>query len=163
MKTLKLKNYFLYAGGQSLTLQSFLGGLMLHGKESRERTRFLKLISDRVQEVEKERIVLGEKNCKKNKKGELIYTDKDGKETTDKLLGTSFIIENQKDFTKELTDYLGEEYVIDVSPANSETINTVKGIVLNTSKEFVGAEANLYNDWCTSLEDISEAKEEIKK
>ena len=159
-KVLKLKNYFFYAGGQPLTLQSFLGGLMLHGKESRERTRFLKLISERAQEVEKERIEIGEKNCKKNKKGELIYLDKDGKETADKVLGTSFVFENPENFIKELTDYLNEEYLIDVSPANSETVNTVKGIVLNTSKEFVGGEANLYNDWCDAFENI---KEEEKK
>jgi len=156
MKTLRLKNYFFYAGGQNIALQIFLGGLMLHGKESRERTRFLKMIEGRTQEIEQERIKLGEKHCKKNKKGELIYLDRDNKETTDKLVGVQFLFEKVEDFTKELSGYLNEDYILDITPANSETISVVKKVLEETNKDFTGIQANEYFEWCEAFQNIKD-------
>lgn len=156
MKSLKLKNYFFYAGGQNIALQLFLGGLMLHGKESRERTRFLKMVEGRAQEIEQERIKLGEKHCKKNKKGELVYLDKDNKETTDKSVGVQFLFEGIDDFTKELSGYLNEDYIIDITPANSETIAVVKKIIDDSNRDFTGVQANEYFEWCESFNNIKE-------
>jgi hypothetical protein len=152
MKQLKLKNYFLYSAGQGLTFQSFLTDLMLHGNESRQRTKFLKMISDKTIEVEQKRIEFGQTHCKKDKNGAFVFIDKDGKETTDKTLGKQFIIENQEGFNKELGDYLAQDYVIDITPANKETIRVVREIILKTSKEFSGQEAVQYNEWCEAFE-----------
>jgi hypothetical protein len=154
MDKLTLKNYFFYSGGLSLTLQSFLNSLMLHGKECRERARFVKMIEGRVLEVETERVKIGEINCKKNKKGELVYADKDGKETTDKNQSRSFIIDNQEAFQKELQEYLAEEFIIDITPANKQTILTVKDLILNSNKDMNGQESIAYIEWCESFEQV---------
>lgn len=152
MDKLTLKNYFFYASGLSPTLQSFFNSMMLHGKECRERARFLEMIEGRVLEVENERFRIGESNCKRNKKGEMVYADKDGKETTDKSLSRSFIIEDLEAFNKEFSDYMSEDFVIDITPANKETIMTVKNLLLNSSKDLTGAESKAYTEWCDAFE-----------
>jgi hypothetical protein len=152
MKQLKLKNYFFYIAGQNLTLQGFLNDLMLHGNESRQRTKFLKFVQGKVLEIEAKRIEIGQVYCKKDKNNSLIFTDKDGKETTDKTLGKQFIIENQEGFNKELAEYLAGDYIIDITPENKEMIRVVKDIVLKTNQEFSGQEANTYNEWCEAFE-----------
>lgn len=148
MKTLKVKN------GQILPLFAFLSDLSLHGKESRSRSRFKKLLADRIAELEEERIALCEKYSKKNKKGETLYLDKDEKETTNKTGGSKYTIEKVEEFNKELIDYMAEDFVVDVSPSNSETVYAVRDIILGVDKEFKGEEADAYDELCSSFEDI---------
>ena len=69
-------------------------------------------------------------------------------------MGAQYTIEKQESFTKELTEYLAEEFVIDVTPANTDMVHTVKDIVLKTNKEFSGQEAIEYNEWCTAFEEM---------
>lgn len=156
MKTLRLKNYLFYSGDQSISLYSFLNGLMLHGSKSRERTKFLKIINDRVLATEQERIKLASKHAKRNKHNEILYVGADGKETTNNTTGGSFVIENQEDFKKDLLSYLEEEFVIEISPTNNVTIYTVKELLLKCDKEFSGQEAVQYNEWCEAFENIKE-------
>jgi len=158
MKVLKLKNYFFYGGNGGFTLQSFLNSLMLHGKETRERTRFLNIIAPRVQEVEAERLRIARINAKQDKKGNILFLDKDGKETTDEKLGLKFTIADEGKFTKELSDYLGESLVIDIVPSVGDTIETVKRIILGSNKDLTGVEANEYDEWCQAFENIKEEK-----
>src|SRR5260221_281581 len=69
-KVLAIKNY------QILPLAIWLGKQKLHGTESRHRTRFIKLLQERSEEIEKERIGMLEKNQEKTK---------DDKDTTAKM------------------------------------------------------------------------------
>lgn len=148
MKSLTFKNW------QVIPLATWLSQLFLHGKESRNRTRFIKLLSERIQEIEKERIGLMEKHQAKNKKGKPLWIDENGKDTEDRMKGKNYKIDQKEKFDKEFNDYFAEDFVLDVSPAKQETIYNVRDLVLNTEKEFAGNEALMYNSWCDSFEGI---------
>jgi len=57
-KQLKLKNYFFINNAQQqvVSIQEWLTRLNLYGSESRNRTRFVKLLVDRITEIDKERV-----------------------------------------------------------------------------------------------------------
>ena len=70
MKILKLKNYFFVSVPPPVNLisiQTWLSKLMLHGPASRARTRFIKLLVDRIKETDEERVKLLEENAEKKK------------------------------------------------------------------------------------------------
>ncbi len=162
MKTLTLKNsFFIDIDPQNgiIGLTSWLAKQMLHGPASRNRTRFVKLVSDRLNEIDKEIQKLREECSAKDKKGNTIYFDKDGKETTEKEKAVRFKIEDQKRFNEEWEKYMQENYVIDVTPATKDIVYGVRDIVLNTMEEFSGAMAQRYDQWCEAFESISEQKE----
>jgi len=167
MKKLVLKNYFFFGnpdvGVESLTV--WLQKQMLHGKASRARTRFVKMISERAKEIEEQRqemlIKYAEKKKKKNKEGKkiempILYT-KDDKETTNQQEGVRYKLKDVKGYNKELLEYLQEDYVIDVTPATSDTIYEVRDIVLNTKAEFSGVMASRYDEWCEAFENIKKS------
>lgn len=160
MKKLTLKNTF-FIRNESLgiiSLAQWLAQQMLHGKESRARTRFLKLIEERINEIDAERLRLAEEHAekKKDKEGneQLVYLDKDGKETTDKSIANSFKVKDMDKFNKEYEDYLNETLVVDVTPANQETIYGVRDIIMDTKEVFSGPMATMYDEWCESFENI---------
>ena len=173
IKTLKLKNYFLIGNDELKveSLQNWLLRQMLHGKASRARTRFLMLIAERVGEIDKERMKLLEENAEKkkvkekvmNKKGKeevkeiekIVYLDSERKETTEKEKGVQYKIGDLAKLNKELGEYMNEDYVIDVTPANREIIYGVRDLILNTEEEFSGIMASRYNEICNSFEKIS--------
>lgn len=161
MKTLKLKNYFLTMTandkeGKTLdfTIQNWLNKQMLHGKVSRARTRFLKLIAPRMQEINEEKQKLIEENAEKNKDKELIYLDAKGKETTDKAKSTQYKMKDAGKFQKDYTNYLQEDFVIDITGATEDTIYGVKTIILDTEEEFKEDMSSIYNEWCEAFENI---------
>ena len=155
-KTLILKNYFFIANQQAKveSMQEWLARQMLHGKESRARTRFLRLINDRVVEIAEETKKIAEDNCEKNKTGRFIYTDKDGKDTTDQAKGVNYKVIKVEKFNKEMNDYRQEDYKIDITQANSETVYGVRDMIMNTKEEFTGNMAVMYDEICQSFEDI---------
>ena len=155
-KTLKLKNYHLIPAlyPKTLCLSDWLAGQMLHGKESRARTRFIKLITDRTQEIQDERLRLLKEHSYQDKEGEPYYLDAKGKKTLKKEEAVNFALKDEEKFQKEYSDYLSEECVIDVTPAVSETIYGVRDLLLNTRAEFTGRQATLYNEWCEVFQDI---------
>lgn len=157
MKQLKLKNYF-FLGNKTdnvLSFQDLLAKQMFSGKKSRARTRFLKIIGERIKEINEERVKLLEDNAFKNKKGEVLLIDKDGKETIEKNKGVKYKMKDEMKYQKEYFDYINEDYVIDVSPANQETIYGVRDIVLDSEEEFNGRMASLYEEICSSFEAVS--------
>lgn len=150
-----------------LSLYQWLAAQMLHGKDSRSRTRFMKIVEPRLQEVDKFRQDLLEKHAEKVKETvegqeveKVVYLDKDGKDTTDKAAGVKFKIADVPAFDKEYNEYLQENYVIDVTPAVIETIYGVRNILLNTTEEFSGTQALVYDEWCQAFENIAKAPEE---
>lgn len=162
MKKLILKNYFLWPIPQFniVDLANWLVGLRLHGKESRHRTRFVKILAERVEELNVERQRLFDEYGKKNKKGEFIYMDVNGKEVAEAKKGMKLKMKRgktEKDFEKEFSTYLHEDYILDVSPQTKDTIYGVRDIILNTEEKFVGPMANRYDEWATSFENIKKA------
>jgi len=164
MKKLTLRNYMLTPNpeAKTISLQEWLGARMLHGKESRARTRFLRLMNPRVVEMDEERKrLLQEHSAKKKVKDKdgketekMVYLDKDNKETTDESKGIKFKLKDGLKFQEKYVEYLNEDYVIDVSPATSETIYGVRDLLLNTEEGFSGRQATLYEEWCQAFEGV---------
>lgn len=164
-KTLVFKNYFFLPvtiadpNGKKdfdITARSFqdwLNTQKLHGIKSRTRTRFLNIILERIEEIDKYRQELLQE-CSKNKKGEIVYLDEQGKETVNEKEGKEYKIKDFDKFNKEWGQYLNEDCIIDVTPANQEVINGVKSILLDTNEEFEGKEAFRYDEWCLALESV---------
>jgi hypothetical protein len=92
-KQLKLKNYFFINNPQQMvfSIQEWMSRLMLHGPASRNRTRFVRMLADRVTEIDKERVkMLIEVADKKT----VVEKDDKGKEK--KVEKVIFLI-NEKD------------------------------------------------------------------
>lgn len=159
MKKLVLKNYFLWPMAQYgvVDLANWLVQLKLHGKDSRRRTRFVKILAERVDELNAERQKLFDQYGEKNKEGKFVYVDPNGKESIEPASGMSLKMKEGKteeEFTKEFSAYLNEDYVLDVSPQTKDTIYGVRDIILNTKEEFAGPMASRYAEWCDALENI---------
>ena len=123
-------------------LGTWLSKLELTGKESRVRTRFLKLASDRLTEVEKVRSELAGKYSKKNEAGKSEIVDGH----------YQFEVEDMVKFVQEFNEVLKEEFILDVTAGNKETLQIVKTILLNTEQKFSGKDALWYNDVCEIFE-----------
>jgi len=148
MKDFKIKNMHI-AG-----LASWLNELQLKGSLSRVRSRLVGKLVQRYQENEKFRIELANKYAKKDKDGKpLLNEDK-----------TSYVMENQEEFNKELTELYDETFTC---PLEKDSILSLKYIVLDTDYVFGPKEgmspqeqnakirqANDYGIWCQSFESI---------
>ena len=146
-KILTLKNE------EVLALSTWLGGKFLHGAKSRYRTRFLKLLAPRLDEMEKTRIEMLEEIAEKDDKGKPIVIDGRYKMSEAK----------NKKFSEEWLKYAKEEFVIDRLPSNNKEINAIKDILLNTDDEFSdaldqrggfknGLSATMYDNLCIAFE-----------
>lgn len=119
------KNY------QLMPLLNWLNVGALPGKLSRARTRFINLCIDRIKEIETTRLETIKKYAKKDKdKNPIIISDEGGK--------TKFDINEKgiKKFEEEYNEYMKEDFVIDVTASTKDTLQGVKGILINTLDEF---------------------------
>lgn len=151
---LKIPNKFI------LGLASWLAEQPLGGRESRERSRFVTVASEHLQEVEKERKEIIEKFANKDEDGKpKIITVDNGDSRYD------IPDEKKAEMEKEYLDLLDEEWVLDVSEGNKAKIKTTRDILLNTEYKFGPKEgdtteeqiakvrqANDYDKWCQFFE-----------
>lgn len=160
MTSFKIKNKYI------IGLASWLNELSLQGIESRERTRFVNVLIERINENEKFRTDLLDKYVEKDTDGQKIKkTSETGEEVWDISEDNSII------FAKEYNDLMDDEYVMDILDGNKQKLKVVKEIVLNTSYMFGPQEVdsiqekqaklrqmNDYEVWCQAFElvDFSE-------
>lgn len=165
-KQFRLKNLYFISNpvlGQQ-SIYEFLIMRKLHGKESRLRTRFLKAIEPAVTEIGEERLKMAKEFADKNDKGEPILLDKEGNVTTEEKDGVTFQMkERLAEFNKEFAAFLDEEFRVNVDSTNREMFTVIRDILLNTSEEFTGRMATLYDDWCVAFENIKEYPDDEPK
>lgn len=118
---------------------NLLYDLSLKGKESRHRTRFIKLLQERLKEVEEERKQLAEEFSRKDKNGKPIIED------------NKYVLENEKEFYKEYNELMDEEFIIE-GANHEETLKTVKKILLECEVAFSGQDAMVYDYLCEQFE-----------
>lgn len=139
---LVFKNYELKAFGE------FLYELSLKGKESRMRSRFIKVLEDQLQLINNEREILLKDYAKKDENGELVFDkDEEGREFV--------ILDDSFSYNLELSKLMQEDFIIEVKNDNTEMIKTIQDVVLNCDKEFSGIEAERYNRFCDILETVT--------
>lgn len=118
---------------------NLLYDLSLKGKESRHRTRFIKLLQEQLKEVEEERKQLAEEFSRKDKNGKPIIED------------NKYVLENEKEFYKEYNELMDEEFIIE-GANHEETLKTVKKILLECEVAFSGQDAMVYDYLCEQFE-----------
>jgi hypothetical protein len=156
MKSLKLKNSFLFNSQNAKSLLSFLFEMQLHGAESRGRNRFIKLCSDREGEISAEYKKLLVVYSTKDKDGKTIYFDKEGKETITDTGSVQLDKTKISEFNAELAKYLAEDFIIDITPANNEVIQIVKKLLLESTINTSEYQSVMYDNWCEAFETIKE-------
>lgn len=162
MKKLTLKNVFFVAlEERDLSLQAYLGDMMLHGPLSRSRTRFINLLLPRIKEIDAERMKIMDKyQVKDPKTKQPLLITREGGETTELSKGIRYKLIDKEKFDKELKDYLNETYVIDVTPANREDVYAIRDMILKSNDIFGGRNAMMFDEWCQAFENISIDNEE---
>jgi len=133
-------------------LYEFLLSLELMGKQNRMRTRFCKLIQQRIEEVHEERdkliLQFSEKDEEGNPKTERVNNDQ-----------VKYVLNDVPAFTNELDLLLSEEFVLDETEANKDLLLTVANLVLNLDISFSGQEAMKYDRYCEVFEQLAYSNE----
>ncbi|MCY9003272.1 hypothetical protein [Peribacillus frigoritolerans] len=127
---------------------NFLSEISLKGKQSIHRTRFIKLLSEKLKQISEEELQLIK---------EFTGTDENG--NPNKNEDGSFAIDDINEFKKQQNDYLSDFYVIEGGDAHG-MIKTMKGLIENYDKEVSGKEADTFEHLYTAFENSKEKGEE---
>ena len=123
-------------------LAEFLASEKLVKKQSRMRTKFLKLLNEAINETEGFRKELLEKYSKKDDEGEALIDN------------NSYVLEDAEAFNKEYLELMNEEFIIDETESKREMLQHIKRILDNTETEFDGVKAFQYDTWCEAFENL---------
>lgn len=123
-------------------LGDFLYKLKLKGKQSRMRTRFIKMLEDHLIQVENERQQLVEDYAKKDEDGKFITEDDNGDKRP--------VFENEDELKQEIAILMTEDFIIEESSDKEVMLNTIREIIYEygESTEMSGDEAMLYDRFC---------------
>lgn len=133
-------------------LYAFLFNLILKGKESRMRTRFLKLLEEQLNLVNLERQQLVTDYAEKDENEEILYTKEfvDEKEIEVPI----FSQEDEKEVQSQILTLLHEDFIIEETADKIEMLQVLQKVLLNLDLEFTGKKATLYNRFCEIFEDL---------
>lgn len=126
-------------------VHDLLFNLSLKGKQSRHRTRFLKLIEDRIKEVTEQERQLLKEHCHLGEDGEPKKID-DGKR---------WDVKDLEEFAKDKRELYEEKLIIEGGDYHG-MLKTLKSIVLDCEVEWQGQQAFTYDYLCEQFEGVTE-------
>ncbi|TPG68898.1 hypothetical protein EEL31_10395 [Brevibacillus laterosporus] len=141
----KLANYEL------ATLYKMLYELELTGKQSRMRTRFCKLLENRINETQDERDKLIRQFAKYDENGQVV-TQKDEKQKE------YITIHDVNAFNKEMDILMREDFTLDETEERKDMLLTVSDIILNIETSFSKEDAISYDRYCEVFENLTYTK-----
>lgn len=126
----------------------FLLSLELPFRQSRMRSKLVKLARVQLQEIEESRMELVEKYGEKDENGELIKEpNKDG---------SMFIpIQDTDGFNKDFMVIMQEDWIIDESESNKDMLLAVKDSILNYEGKLSGEQAMQFDVYADAFENLS--------
>jgi hypothetical protein len=125
----------------------FLMSFELKGKESRLRTRFVRLLMNRLTLINEEHQLLIKQYSNLDEHGNPKIIEIDGKKFYD--------VYDKNEFNKEYALLMNEDFVIDETQERKEMLLFIKELILNCDKTFKGREALEYDRWCEIVEAIN--------
>lgn len=126
---------------------NFLMEIELEGRKSRLRTRFVKVLQERLKLIQEEHKAILEQYTAKDEEGELKTIDtEDG--------GRAYDVQDYEAFQKEYQDLLVEEFVIDQTQERKQMLEAVREGVLNTDMVFKGKDALVFDRYCEIVEQV---------
>lgn len=132
---------------------NLLYSLSLKGQQSRHRTKFIRLLQDKLKEFSEEEQEIIKEHCN--------LDEKDNPKTIDD--GTKWDIKNGElnAFVKDKNELYKENRVIDGGD-NQVMLQTVKEVLEDCDKEFSMQEADTYDYLCEAFEKADKMKESAK-
>lgn len=138
---MKIKN------GEIEAFANFLMKLELKGRESRLRTRFVKLLMERVELVTEEHRDLIRQFARFHENGEPVIIEEGGVRMYD--------VPDRVTFNREYAMLLNEDFIIEENEERKEMLLFIKELILNCDMTFKGREALEYDNWCEIVEEIN--------
>lgn len=129
-------------------LANFLMSFELKGKDSRIRTKFVKLLTEKITQLQDDGFALIKDYAELDEDGEPKQVENDGK------LFYDIPRENRKTYNDEYTALMKENSIIDETESNRELILVIKELVLNCELTFKGKEAIEYDFYCEIFENV---------
>jgi hypothetical protein len=127
-------------------LITFLMEMELKGRDSRFRTRFVKLL------MERQTLIEGEH---KDLIKQFSSIGEDGQPNTIEQNGKSFYdVQDKVGFNKEYFMLMNEDFIIEETEERKEMLILLKDVILNCEMTFMGGEALKYDRWCDIFEEI---------
>lgn len=125
----------------------FLMSFELKGKESRLRTRLVKLLNEKLANFRDEHLELVKDYANLDENKNPVIIDKgDGTQAYD--------IENIDEFNYQYDLLMFEEFTIENTEERNEMLTFVKDMVLDCDKVFSGIEALRYDRFCDIVEQV---------
>lgn len=124
----------------------FLTQLKLIDHESRMRTRFVKLLTSRLQLFMEEYLEVVKEHAQLDSNNEPVIVQVDDQEVYD--------IKDQAKFQKSLQPLHEEEFVIEVDDNNQNMVKSVTNSILNCGLEFSGQDAYNFDSLCERFENL---------
>lgn len=125
---------------------NFLMSFELKGRDSRMRTRFVKILAERIELVNEEHKELIRQYARFDEQGEAIVVEINGQKAYD--------VPDRAAFNREYFLLLNEDFVIEENEERKEMLLFIKDVILNCDKTFKGREALEYDRWCDIVEEI---------
>lgn len=130
-----------------------LQSLKLNNKQSRLRTKFLKLLIEHYDEyIFKNLHNLKLEYAEKDDNGNIIFLDE---EKTKFKVNAEYIIEE--------TDLLNEQFIIEFNESNELMLLTISDILLESDFDVEGEISYYYDQWCEECELIIEKYKKLRK
>nr|WP_245301422.1 hypothetical protein [Virgibacillus natechei] len=124
--------------------------MSLKGKQSRHRTKFIKRLEERLQEVAEEDKQLLQQHCRLDEQGNPKIIN-----------GERYDVKDIEAFSKDKQELYNEELVIDDGDSQA-ILNTVRTILDECNVEFKDQQATLYDYLCDQFK-VDETIEENNK
>jgi hypothetical protein len=125
----------------------FLMSFELKGRESRLRTRFAKLLMERLKLINEENMDLIRQFGNKDENGNIKIVERDGKRYYD--------VVDKDAYNREYFILMNEDFVIDETEERKEMLLFIKELILNCDMTFKDEEALEYDRWCEIVEEIN--------
>ncbi|MED4916705.1 DUF1617 family protein [Geobacillus thermodenitrificans] len=120
---------------------NLLYDLPLKGKQSRHRTKFIKLLHERLEEYREDIKQLLKEHCNLDESGEPVVKD-----------DNTYDVKDIEAYIKDKKELDEEEIVIEGGDVQG-MLKTVKEILFNCDREFRGEEAMIYDYICEKFEE----------
>lgn len=136
--------------GKLAPIINILYDLPLKGKQSRHRTKFIKILQEKHEEYREDLKELLKEHCNLNEAGEPIIKE----DNTYDFKDIHAFMKDKKELDEEEVVVEGTEY--------QPILRTVKEVLFNCDREFSGEEAMNYDYICERFEDAEKAEKAEK-
>lgn len=149
--SLKLKNFHLdfLVGNKEMGRKAWLDSPLEDGKKVRSRNKFLKIVTDKLNERNEARVSLIKNLAEKDEAGEAkIITDEQGNQKYD------LTPEKLEEFNKEYVKLMDEDVIFDIPESQVAMYQDMKEIVLEGKWVMQAGDGAVYDIMCEEFEKI---------